>query len=190
MHRRIGRRSTRDHARALESIVPSSVEDGNRFEAVAVTRALTGLLVALLASACGDEIPDHELRPSVVGVVEDAEFIGPREVMFRLSGGRELLLDLNEVEPLLNNEPQEGELLIYGEDNGRPWAVGLWGGGDCYWVTGWGEIRDGRMVFSSGLSLPLAPDFDDGGRDTTRFVRDRGHDFCINPDGEVASVGS
>jgi len=76
--------------------------------------------------------------------------------------------------------------LLYGEAEDGPWYVGLNGSIDCFALSDHGEIRVGRIVFWSGLSLSLAGDFDPRGQDA--FQSQHGHQFCISADGEVLSA--
>lgn len=133
-------------------------------------------------------IPDQELRPDLVGVVQMIEPLGGGEFTYHLDSGDALRLDPDEVEPVTHSIPIEGGLLLYGQADWGLWYVGLPpSGDDCYALSGPGQIRGDRMVFESGLSLPLGQTFD---RESfSHGVGVRGH-VCVNANGEVSSATS
>ncbi|MDQ3691175.1 MAG: hypothetical protein M3406_14310 [Chloroflexota bacterium] len=148
--------------------------------------AILLLLTAALAGCQSARIPEEELRPDVIGVVESIETISGADQVFILEDSRRVPFNANDAESLYRSAPSEGSLLLSGEAEGGAWYVGLNGSIDCFGLSEQGEIRDGRIVFSSGLSLPLASDFDPRGQDS--FRSPRGHQFCISAEGEVLSA--
>ncbi len=148
--------------------------------------AILLLLTAALAGCESARIPEEELRPDVIGAVESIEQMAGTEDVFHLATGVDLRIDSNDVDAIYNTAPTDGSLLLYGETKDGPWYVGLNGSINCFALSEQGEIRGGRIVFSSGLSLPLASDFDPRGQDS--FQSPRGHQFCINAEGEVLSA--
>lgn len=154
------------------------------------TRYLAALTVLL--TACGfADIPSEERHPDVIGVVESIEPLGGTEHLYRLESGEQLTLDSNDVDAIAGSV-LEGALMLYGEDAGGAWYVGAAPRGDCYELVGPAEFRgefgDGRMVFESGLSLPLAIDFSPG-RPSDPRVSERAH-ICVDEDGKVLSYST
>jgi hypothetical protein len=147
--------------------------------------------VSLMFAACGPEvtrdivIPETERRPSIVGVIDRVEFVKGTDRILVLADGTRLRRDSNEVQ---GSAPMEGQLLLYGEDEQGAFWLGLPGARDCYQLSGEAEIRGSRMVFSFGLSLPLAVEFSRGSQRDGRFVGPWLYRFCINEQGEVVSV--
>lgn len=147
------------------------------------------LVLAALIGACDvANIPDQELPPIVVGVVQMIEPLGGGEFTYHLDSGDAMRLNPDEVEAVTRSIPIEGGLFLYGEADWGAWYVGLPpSGDDCYALSGPGELRGDRMVFESGLSLPLGETFD---RESfSHGVGVRGH-VCVNADGEVSSATS
>lgn len=146
-----------------------------------------------MLTACGiANIPSEERHPDLIGVVESIEELPGTEDLYRLESGEELTLDSNDVDAIAGSFPIEGGLMLYGEDDEGAWYVGLAPRGDCYELVGPAEFRgefgQGRMVFDSGLSLPLADDFSPG-RPSNPRVSERAH-ICVNEDGEVVSYST
>lgn len=153
------------------------------------------LLISVMATlaACTPGIPEQELRPTLATVVTGVEFGEGRLTTFSFADGSALELDLAKVDQLSGGQPIVNDLLLYGRDPERgEWYVALGGGEDCYELVGPAEFRgefgDGRMVFESGLSLPLADDFSPG-RPSDPRVSERAH-ICVDEDGEVVSYST
>lgn len=146
----------------------------------------------MLLTACGfADIPSDERHPEVIGVVESIEPLGGTEHLYRLESGEQLTLDSNDVDAIAGSV-LEGALMLYGDDGQGAWYVGLRGTADCFRITGPAEFRgphdDDRMVFESGLSLPLADDFSPG-RPSDPRVSERSN-ICVDENGEVASYST
>jgi hypothetical protein len=155
-----------------------------------VTLWLATLTIVL--TACGTGIPSAERKPDVIGIVESIEALGGTEHLYRLKSGEQLTLDSNEVDAIEGSIPTEFDLMLYGEGPSGPWYVGLPPQGDCWYLPGPAEFRgdsgEGRIVFDSGLSLPLAGDFTPG-RPSDPRVSERAH-ICVNEDGEAVSYST
>lgn len=150
------------------------------------------VLTVLLAACSIADIPSEERHPDVIGVVESIEPLGGMEHLYRLESGEELTLDSNEVDAIQGSSPTEFDLMLYGEDASGAWYVGLGPQGDCWYLSGPAEFRgefgNGRIVFTSGLSLPLADDFRPG-RPSDPRISERAH-ICVNEDGKVVSYST
>lgn len=156
-------------------------------------RILLLLMILALGGCTGARIPQEELRPTLVEVVTGVEFGAGRVAAFTLGDSSVLELDLATADQIAGGQAVMNDLLLYGNDADRgEWYVALRGSDDCYGLVGPAEFRgefgDGRMVFESGLSLPLADDFSPG-RPSDPRVSERAH-ICVNEDGEVVSYST
>lgn len=98
------------------------------------------------------------------------------------------MLDLGELKRLRPGpDPQAGYLFLAGTTDGEPWYFVIRpGGGECFAFNDRAIDRVDEVLFSFGLLLPKADDFDDPG--LGGLAPDRGLDFCITQQGEVAGA--
>lgn len=128
--------------------------------------ARTGLLAAVMVLApvagCGPAAAAaHD--PSVAGVVKSRDFLAPRTILVVLANGESVEIDLATAHNLNPNldEPDPGELVVYGVEDDRPWfATALPS------VDGGFELRsslrtvgNGSILFESGLRLRVAENY-------------------------------
>jgi hypothetical protein len=150
-----------------------------------LARFLTALVLAVTVLGCTPtKVDPHD--PTLAGVVQSRQFIGPQTATFTLAGERSVEIDLESTHSLRpeGTEPNVGDLLLHGVDAGRPWFVAVP-------PTSSGcELRvrpvapsSGRLMFDFGLRLPLASndrEADYGQLDAGAPVR-----YLINDHGEV-----
>jgi hypothetical protein len=138
-----------------------------------------GAFLGLFVLGSCSSVPDSPYRPSDVGVIAEASVGSEGVLVYRLSDGRAVKIDRRNVR-FLSAEPDEGDLLLRGETGGQEWAYGVPKAGDCWQLSGGGEVRDGRLATDQQLSLPFAPGFDPDAHGGPRWVNDRGYYFCLD----------
>jgi hypothetical protein len=155
--------------------------------------ALVILLAGLLAGCVTNK--QETLMPTTVGVVTSVEPLAGRTVVYHLSSGKVLEVDLAAVNILAPGGPGEGDLLLSGaESSGRTWIAGLFpyvaadAPSGCFRLAATGIGEDGWIDLSIGVRLRKASNFDPGPISNDRYVMER-LSFCINGDGEVLSYG-
>ena len=130
----------------------------------AVVTGVVAVSLVLVALNRGPAAPEpHD--PSLAGVVATRDFVSPRTVHLVLVTGESIDLDLKTARNLNPNldEPDPGELLLYGIESERPWFATAFPDVE---IDGSFELRSQRrpvvgnsIVFESGLRLPLATKF-------------------------------
>ena len=123
--------------------------------------AVIACLVTLIVG-CGPSAPEpHD--PSLAGVVSSRDFLAPRTIRVVLTSGGSVDIDLATAKNLNPNleEPDPGELLVYGVEAERPWFASAPPS-----IDGGFELRsplrtvaDRSILFESGLRLPIADDY-------------------------------
>jgi hypothetical protein len=168
---------------------------GDRKAAAALAILLAGVLAGCITSAPTRAPTAVALVPTTVGVVTSIERLTGRTVVYQLSSGKVLQVDLAAANILSPGEPGQGYLLLSGtEGSGRTWIVGLFpyvaadAPPDCFRLAATGTGVDGWIDFSIGLRLPTASNFDPGPISNERYAMER-LSFCINENGEVLSYG-
>jgi len=132
-------------------------------------RVACALLVILsptgTLAGCRDAAPSiaSPRDPSIVGVVQSIEFVGPRAATITLAKGESVQIDFEAAERLVAGAPSEGDLLFYGSDAAGAWYVALPPSGDTFRIfTNLVATDAGTITFEFDLRLPLAPNYREG----------------------------
>lgn len=186
----MGRRDASCHERRALSLGDLASYRSSVYGAAA---ALVILLAGLLAGCVTNK--QETLMPTTVGVVTSVERPAGRTVVYHLSSGKVLQVDLTAANVLAPGEPGEGYLLLSGaETSGRIWLAGLFpylaadAPPGCFRLSATGIGVDGWIDFSIGIRLPKATTFDPGPISNDQYAMER-LSFCINGNGEVLSYG-
>jgi len=139
--------------------------------------------LALLLGCSPIAVPAQTTVPSTAGIIEESDLDGGIYTI-TLSDGVVLQIDRSEVREFLTTSlPLDaGYLALFGEDAEGPWYLALahLQCGSAYKLDGPAIERDGSIVFTTGLQLPMSD----------RFVPNEngeygdGH-FCVTQDGTI-----
>lgn len=151
-------------------------------------RAGLPLVLSVLLTGCPGPAtlptgaPDRVYDPELVGVITSIQ---------EVEGGVNVALDDGESVRIATGTPSiagrisKGDLLFYGERDGRAWYATAYPGDETCFVLQESAIDEDALIrFSSGLRLPKAPDFDPGIATNGEYAR-IGHFLCIDRHGEV-----
>lgn len=97
----------------------------------------------------------------MVELIDPVTPIGGDILEFRLASGGSYSYDPGTA--LSDVVPTEQDILLAGTRNGTPWAFVVpndVAGGSCHRVRAPAFVKERRVLFATGLSLPMAPEFD------------------------------
>ena len=125
--------------------------------------------------------------PSLAGVVRTRDFLAPRAIRVVLTNGESVEIDLATAHNLNPNldEPDPGELLVYGVEVDRPWFATALPSADGGFElrSSLRAVANGSILFESGLRLGVAENYSEsltGPMEPGAPVT-----YLLNEDGEV-----
>jgi hypothetical protein len=159
--------------------------------------AIAGAIwLALTLARCSEWLSTTppQISPTSVGVIASADVrsTSPNVLDITLADGRAITIDRNTSINLDGGlEPEHDALLLVGDGRDGKWYEVLrpstLHGEGCFGLGRAAREEQGRVVFDTGLVLPLTRDFDPGPVAGDGQFDWPGHEFCINEDGEAAA---
>jgi hypothetical protein len=126
----------------------------------------TAVIAVILAGAAGckePKPPEVTYEPATVAVIRQVTVRDNNTLELRLASGE--LYTYDRAVALTDAEPTIGDLLLAGNKANVRWQIIVWkdaGGGDSFRVRAPAFVRGRRVLFATGLSLPMASSFDPG----------------------------
>jgi hypothetical protein len=153
-------------------------------------RAFAALSLAVVVGGCGPpppRVPTAIFEPTFMDFIKSVTPIGNHTLEFQLASGGSYAYDRQTA--LDDIEPTPDDMLLAGTREGTGWAYVVSSdgrNGSCYRVRAPAFLREGRVMFASGLSLPTSPGFNasSAGPDGV-WAYDQDW-FCVNAEGFVS----